>query len=124
MISFKKVLKKNYDDVLLVRIGLFITIMIAFTLAILIPSVIDLWYTIGSIFIPGLLFPVIGSYFEKWRLKEELTFIQVIAVTLTTFSIFLLKNFDLIRIDFEPMIAGILLGFVFQLSKNFVREGK
>lgn len=120
----KKILKKNFDEVLLVRVGLCITIILASILAILIPSVIDLWYTLGSIFIPGLLFPVIGSYYEEWRLSEKITFYQVVAVTSITFLIFILKTFDLIVIDFEPMIAGILLGLVFQLSKNFVKEGK
>lgn len=120
----KKIIKKNFNEVLLVRVGLLITIILASILAILIPSVIDLWYTLGSIFIPGLLFPVIGSYYEEWRLSEKITFYQVVAVTSITFLIFVLKIFDLIVIDFEPMIAGILLGLVFQLSKNFVKEGK
>lgn len=120
----KKIIKKNFNEVLLVRVGLLITIILASILAILIPSVIDLWYTLGSIFIPGLLFPVIGSYYEEWRLSEKITFYQVVAVTSITFLIFVLKVFDLIVIDFEPMIAGILLGLVFQLSKNFVKEGK
>lgn len=120
----KKIIKKNFNEVLLVRVGLLITIILASILAILIPSVIDLWYTLGSIFIPGLLFPVIGSYYEEWRLSEKITFYQVVAVTSITLLIFVLKVFDLIVIDFEPMIAGILLGLVFQLSKNFVKEGK
>lgn len=120
----KKISPKNYDEVLLVRIGLVITIILASFLAILIPSVIDLWYTVSSIFIPGLLFPVIGSYYEKWRLNDKWTFIQVISITVISFLIFILRKFELINIEFEPMIAGILSGSVFQLSKIFIREGK
>lgn len=120
----KKILKKDYDEVLLVRIGLFVTIILAVILAILIPSVIDLWYTIGSIFIPGLLFPVIGSYYDKWRLSRNWTLIQVLSITFVTFIIFVLKKFELVRFEIEPMIAGIVIGLLFQLSKYFIKEGE
>ena len=118
----KNLLKKKFDEILLVRIGLLITIIISSILAILIPSVIDLWYTIGSIFIPGLLFPVIGSYYEKFKLNSSLTLYQTVFVTLISSGIFLLREIKLIDVEIEPMIAGILTGFVFQLSKIFVKE--
>ncbi len=120
----KKILKKDYDEVLLVRIGLFVTIILAVILAVLIPSVIDLWYTIGSIFIPGLLFPVIGSYYDKWRLSRNWTLIQVISITFVSLLIYVLKEFELIRFEIEPMIAGIVIGLIFQLSKYLIKEGK
>jgi SSS family solute:Na+ symporter len=120
----KQVLRKDLDTIFLVRVGLGITILISTFLAILIPSVIDLWYTIGSIFIPGLLFPVIGSYHEKWRLGPKLTLVQIISVTLITCLFFVLKNSGVVKTDIEPMIAGILIGFVFQLSKKKFREEK
>jgi len=120
----RNLLKKNYNEILLVRIGLLITIFISTFLAILIPSVIELWYTLGSIFIPGLLFPVVGSYYEKFRLNTKLTLFQTIVVTLTSLSIYILREMNFVRIDLEPMIAGILVGCAFQLSKIFVREEK
>lgn len=112
------------DDVRLIRIGLAITILLSSILAILIPSVIDLWYTIGSIFIPGLLFPIIGSYYEKFRLNERITYYQIITTTIVVFLFFVLKNSGLFETDIEPMIAGILIGLIFQLSKIFIKEGK
>lgn len=119
-----KLSRKKYNEVFLVRLGLILTIIISSILAILIPSVIDLWYTIGSIFIPGLLFPVVGSYYEKFRLNSQLTIYQSIFVTLVSLSMFLAREMNLARIEFEPMIAGILVGLVFQLSKFFVKEEK
>jgi SSS family solute:Na+ symporter len=120
----KNLLKRNYDEVFLVRVGLLITIVISSILAILIPSVIDLWYTIGSVFIPGLLFPVIGSYYNKFKLNSRLTLLQSISVTLFSFVLYILRETNLVSIEIEPMIAGILIGIVFQLSKIFIREGK
>ena len=31
------------------------------------PSVVDLWYAIGSAVIPGLLLPMLGVYLPRWR---------------------------------------------------------
>lgn len=47
------------------RIGLVITGLISIVLVLLIPSVIDLWYTIGTLFIPALLFPLLSTYFSR-----------------------------------------------------------
>lgn len=112
------------DDVRLIRIGLAVTILLSSILAILIPSVIDLWYTIGSIFIPGLLFPVVGSYYHMFKLNERITYYQIITTTVVVFLFLVLKNLGLFKSDIEPMIAGILIGLIFQLSKIFIKEGK
>jgi len=120
----KNLLKKKFDEVLLVRIGLLITIIISTVLAVLIPSVIDLWYTLGSIFIPGLLFPVVGSYYEKFKLTSKLTFYQSVIVTLIASVIFILRELNVVGNEIEPMIAGILVGLAFQLSKIFIKEEK
>ncbi len=115
----RKIIKNKDDSVFLVRIGLVVTIFIASTLALLIPSVIDLWYTIGSIFIPGLLFPVVGSYYPKLKLNEKLTYIQIFLVTIITALLFVFRNFIFFEWAIEPMIAGILLGIVFQFFASF-----
>lgn len=120
----KRIQLFNLNEVQLTKIGLIVTIVLSSILAIEIPSVIDLWYMIGSIFIPGLLFPVIGSYYKKFRLTERLTFYQITTSTIGVFLFLLLRNLNLVQIDFEPMIAGILIGLIFQLSKIFIREGK
>ncbi len=50
-----------------VRAGLVAAALLAFALARLVPSVVDLWYAIGSAVIPGLLLPMLGVYFPRWR---------------------------------------------------------
>jgi len=52
-----------------VRGGLLVGSLGAIALAWAVPSVVSLWYTIGSCFVPGLLLPVVGSYFPSIRLK-------------------------------------------------------
>jgi len=43
--------------------GLVITAILSVALAAAIPSVIKLWYTIGTVIVPGLLVPVVTAYF-------------------------------------------------------------
>ena len=47
--------------------ALIVTALVAFLLARLVPSVVDLWYAVGSAVIPGLLLPMLGVYAPRWR---------------------------------------------------------
>lgn len=46
-------------------IGIIITSLLSVLIAYSIPSVVEIWYTIGSLFIPGIILPVISSYYSK-----------------------------------------------------------
>jgi len=48
-----------------IRIGLLVMASIALILAYNLPSVVRLWYTLGSIFIPGLLLPFLLTFMKK-----------------------------------------------------------
>ncbi len=50
-----------------VRIGLIVSGVLAVVLALVIPSVIKLWYTIGTVIVPGLLVPLVTAYFRSVR---------------------------------------------------------
>src|SRR5690625_7974714 len=56
----------------LTRISFLISALIGIFLILLYPSVIDLWYIIGSVFIPGLLFPVLVIYIERFRISSSI----------------------------------------------------
>ena len=53
----------------LTRAGILVSALIGILLTIIYPSVIDLWYVIGSVCIPGLLIPVLGIYLRSFQLK-------------------------------------------------------
>jgi SSS family solute:Na+ symporter len=57
------------DDVVqrYTRWGLLITAGVAIGVSLLIPSVIRQWYTIGTMIVPGLLVPLVTSYFPRLR---------------------------------------------------------
>ncbi|MEX0662713.1 MAG: sodium:solute symporter family protein [Balneolaceae bacterium] len=66
---------------LLTRIGILISAILGILLIIIYPSVIDLWYVIGSVFIPGMLVPVLGIYLKPFQLKPNFVMISIIACT-------------------------------------------
>ena len=49
------------------RLGLVLTMLFSYGLSRLLPSVVGLWYAVGSAAIPGLLAPMLGVYAPRWR---------------------------------------------------------
>lgn len=52
------------------RKGIAISAVVSLVLIAWVPSVIGLWYTIGTVVIPGLLIPVLGVYMPVFRVKN------------------------------------------------------
>lgn len=75
---------------LLTRISILISALLGILLIIIYPSVIDLWYVIGSVFIPGLLIPVLGIYLKPFRLRNGFVFASIIGATAVSFAWLLL----------------------------------
>jgi len=61
------------------RFGLVIGGIIAVILALVVPSVVELWYMIGTTIIPGLLVPVLASYFERLHIPSRYAFAAMLA---------------------------------------------
>ncbi|NOZ75830.1 MAG: sodium:solute symporter family protein [FCB group bacterium] len=68
-----------------IQIGLIISIIVAVLLAWAIPSVVNLWYVLGSLVIPGLLLPFLLS-FTSWSLTSRQVQILLVVPTLTSLT--------------------------------------
>ncbi len=65
---------KKADEVRWTRIGVLIAAVLAIIAALLLPSVVGLWYTIGTAFVPGLLIPLLTAYApERFRARPAFT---------------------------------------------------
>ena len=96
---------KSYTIIGIVASG-FISIIIAFA----IPSVVEIWYTIGSLFIPGIILPVISAYYPKFRISSKLIIIEIIlAVCLSSMWLEFRKFQEGVLSEIEPMIVGVLV---------------
>jgi solute:Na+ symporter, SSS family len=69
-----------------VRIGLIVSGVLAVVLALVIPSVIKLWYTIGTVIVPGLLVPLVTAYFKRVRTGARWAFASMCCGWLTSLA--------------------------------------
>ena len=111
--DFVSKIKKEKEDKNLpvyTRIGVLVSGIIAILLAYFIQSVISLWYLIGSICIPGIIFLIFGAYIPKMKISKKYAVIEIIAGVCFSFVwIFLrerLMNSWLYEV--EPMIVGLI----------------
>ncbi len=110
-------LKKNSSEYLLpkyTRIGLMISSLIALLLAYFIPSVVSLWYLVGSICIPGIIILVFGAYYEKLTVSKVFAFIELAGAVFISLLWFFVREYiqsNTLK-EIEPMILGLSFAFV------------
>jgi len=105
--------KTNYSVNQLVKAGLVFSAVISIILILLIPSVIQLWYDLGSLFIPPLLLPLLAAYFPKIRLKPKSTFIIMFSSFAVTLIFFLIKQISGSEpFGLEPFFVGMAVSIL------------
>ncbi|HFE65473.1 MAG TPA: sodium:solute symporter family protein [Caldithrix sp.] len=98
------------------RIGLVIAALLSIGPALLFPSVIQLWYLIGSLFIPPMLLPVLGSYYRFFRLKKTVVRLNLVLPFLISLF-FLVQSFcvseSVVNLTYwlgvQPMYPGLVV---------------
>jgi solute:Na+ symporter, SSS family len=115
----KNISEKDIPDY--TRIGLVVSSVFAITLAYFVQSVISLWYLIGSICIPGIIFLVISAYYDRWRISKELAVVELVGGVLGSILWFLFKSSitNSFLAEIEPMIAGLLVALIIHLVAVF-----
>ena len=91
-------------------IGLIISGIISLILSYLIPSVIEIWYLIGSICIPGIILAVISAYYPKIKIPSGFMVAEMIIAVGTSITwYFIREKFSAVSIvnSLEPMIIGL-----------------
>ncbi len=107
----------NSDErvTLYTRIGLIITAVISLILIFLMPSVIEIWYNLGSLFIPPLLLPLVTAYFPRWRISSNATMLVMslsFAVALVFFVLGQVNTLDGqpdYPFGLEPFFPGLMV---------------
>ncbi|HEY4613595.1 MAG TPA: sodium:solute symporter family protein [Bacteroidota bacterium] len=100
------------------KIGLVISSVFAIALALALPSVVSIWYTIGTCIIPGLLVPVLASYFESIRISAAYAFWAMLLGWLTSTGSLLFGVLNSVHgaplyfYDIEPMYPGLVVALV------------
>ncbi len=107
--------------VLLSRISITLAAVLGILLIIAYPSVISLWYVIGSAMIPGILIPVLGIYLPIFRLKKKYVVPTIVFCTLISVLWLLLGSFHETEsyseafLGIEPFYPGLALSIILWL---------
>lgn len=115
----KKDAKKN--PVYLIKRSLIAVAILSITLSILVPSVVMLFYTLGSIIIPGLILPFINALTKNNKgINNYFSTLWLILPVSASFFWFLLGKFTVgILPDIEPFYSGMLISIFFYLILMF-----
>ena len=106
-------------------LGLVISSIVSIILAWLIPSVIGLWYAIGSLFIPAIIFLVAGAYFPKLKVSNKAAVIEIISAVSFSSAWFFIKDYPLLPVvlkEVEPMIAGLAAALIIHIISLFLNK--
>jgi SSS family solute:Na+ symporter len=107
-------------------IGLVIAGVIAILFAYFIPSVIQIWYTIGSLFIPGIIFPVVSAYYPKLRVSDKIILVEMVSAFISSTGWYFVRSeFSNVAVlsEVEPILIGLVCAFFIHLI-GFIRKNK
>ena len=109
---------------------LILTGIISITLCIVLPSVIDLWYTIGTLFIPPMLIPLLTAYFPRYKIPSNYTMLSMIMSFSISFLFFLWGHIHSVNgspnylLDLEPFFPGLLVSITFYIIPHWIYSTK
>lgn len=101
------------------RWGLVATALLSIVLASLLPSVIKLWYTIGTVIVPGLLVPLVTAYFPRLTVRPSFAFAGMLAGWATSQGWLAagwwhgIGSTEWYPLGVEPMFAGLAVSVLF-----------
>ena len=109
-----------------IRLGTAVTAMAAIAMAIWLPSVVGLWYIIGTLFIPPMLLPMLSSYFPRLAVSRNIIIANLVfgfTIPLVWLIAGIQSSGDLTNpiypLGWQPMFPGMAISLVlFMVGKN------
>ncbi len=95
------------------KVGLIISFLFSVLLAVAIPSVVQIWYTIGTVIIPGLLVPIVAGYFPRLSVDSRTAFYAMIAGVVVSGGWLTARYLPFMNglypLGIEPMYPGLFI---------------
>jgi SSS family solute:Na+ symporter len=105
------------------KISILITCILSLIIAVLIPSVVQIWFTIGSLVIPALLLGVVTAYSDKLKISNSGIFLAMLVSFFISLGSFILgyiyrneSGNPVYFFGIEPMYPGLFAGILFYFS--------
>lgn len=112
--------KTNFNNANYIKLGITVSAFLSIIIALLVPSVVQIWYFIGSLTIPALLIGVVSSYFKVLHIEKKWIFSAMIVSFLFSF-IWIIFSIGLIEPMYPGLISGLLIYTTGKIAKkNFV----
>ncbi|MCH7575581.1 MAG: sodium:solute symporter family protein [Candidatus Marinimicrobia bacterium] len=107
-----------------IRLGMAVALGLGIMLALAVPSVVELWFTLGSLLIPGLLAPMLVTFTARWQLTDDAAFaagLSGVGVSLLWYiwpilSLTTVGGAGAYPLGLEPMIPGLLVSMAMVLG--------
>jgi SSS family solute:Na+ symporter len=97
--------------------GMVVSFALSVWLALVMPSVIQMWYTIGTVVIPGLLVPLMATYFERTAIRPRYAFASMLFGWGASLLWLLAGTHGGLAAEYpfgiEPMYPGLLVSLAF-----------
>jgi hypothetical protein len=100
------------------KIGLIISALFSIILALVVPSVVKIWYAIGTAIVPGLLVPLMASYFEGLRIPPRYGFLAMLlgwgvsTLWLVSGQLQFVDGAPSYWLGIEPMYPGLVISML------------
>jgi SSS family solute:Na+ symporter len=123
-----KIIKKEDSNNKYSKIGIIVTSILSLIIAILIPSVVQIWYTIGTLIIPALLISIVSSYSQKLIIHKNFILVSMLASFLVSFTSFIFGNIYIINgnpsyfFGLEPLYPGLFTGLTVYVLGLFLKR--
>lgn len=98
--------------------GMIVSVAFSLLIAILIPSVVNIWYTFGTLIIPALLISIVSSYFDSLHVHSKYIFRSMVGSFSVSFIFFIIGLLNksggepVYPLSLEPMYPGLLVGLI------------
>lgn len=109
----------------LIRLGMLVASLISIVICLLIPSVIEIWFTLGSYFVPGLIFLLAHGYLSTTSFNEKEATTLIIVPSIASIVWDVLRKNNLISPEagmIEPMFLGLTAGTILLLMYRALKN--
>lgn len=106
------------ENILHNRLGMVVSAVFSLLLAYKLPSVITIWYTVGTMILPALLISVISAYFTKLQIHSKYIFAAMVSSFSVSLIAFIAGQINYVDgqaqylFNLEPMYPGLLVGLI------------
>jgi SSS family solute:Na+ symporter len=114
-------------SITMTRISIMIAAVIGIMLIMIYPSVVDLWYVIGTVIIPGLLLPVLGIYVPAFKIPKNQIFYYMVICSGISLTWLVLGTMypdtpgGYTYLGMEPFYPGLAVAVLWKLTSHLGR---